>query len=1257
MNPTKGGPIALAKKITPGTPAGLEDPRVIQAMEEYQAALEAGGQPDRQEFLDRYPELAGILAECLEGLAFVHHLAPGLQSSAASQAGEAPADAEDIRPEGPLGDFRIVREVGRGGMGVVYEAVQISLGRRVALKVLPFAAALDAKQLQRFKNEAQAAAHLQHQNIVPVYYVGCERGVHFYAMQFIDGHTVAEVIAQLRKEAGMEGRGSRIEDRGLKLAQADTTIKAHGPKDETRPTAARSSMLEPRSSFFRTAAQLGIQTAEALEHAHQLGIVHRDIKPANLLVDGGGHLWITDFGLAQVQQDASLTRTGDLLGTLRYMSPEQARARHAVVDQRSDIYSLGVTLYELLTLEPAFAGQDRHELLLHIAFAEPRPPRHLNKAVPVELETIVLKAMEKDPAERYGTAQELADDLRRFLEDRPIRAKRPTLVQRARKWTRRHRSLVGAAVAVMFITMVAAVVCSLLVWREMVRAETATAAEAQQRRRAEKAAAAEVQQRRRAEKAAASEAEQRARAEARERFARPAAEIYCFILERVLEDRRSLPARERLLLAWVVDHYQEALSHEPEKDAVNQRETARAYYWAGRMHQMLERYGRAEEAYRRSATLLEPLADRFPTVAGYRYELANSLHNLGGLLIAKGQPRAAAKVLERCVILRKELWDRFATGAAPELLELVRHPGLPLPLAEAPRRSPAERQALLQECRKKLRYDLADGHSNLGLALMTDRPREADKACREAMAMLEKLVAEDPVKPPYRAMLGKTNVNHGELLRGDGRLPEAEKAFGRALVLFQKLVADQSDVPSYREGLAKDYCGLGMALADSGRPVQAEKAFRQALALQQKLKTDFPAWLDYQFDVAVTENNLGIVLEKTRRPAEAENAFRRAQSLLNGLAKVNADFPGNQRQLARTSYNLGRLLEANGRPDAAEAPLREAQVVYEKLLADSGSDTQCELAITLNTLALVFNATGRVGQAQETYEKAVAHMQKLADEYPKEPRSQSNLAGTLNNLARLLNTRREWAKARPLAEQAIGRQQTALRLSPGHPAYRRLLRDHFLVLADALLGLGEPEEAARTAAEVVRTFPNRPQEMCFAADILARCAALPVKKDRLSQAERQARVRAYTERLQALLRQVERQGADEPAARKALARFLAFCPLPRVGDPDRAVALAKQALERSLEDGASWTTLGVALYRAGKWSKAVTALEQAVRYHPRGNGLDGFFLAMAHWRLGAKDQAGQWYNRSAAWMNKNKPDNSELQRVRAEAAAVLGRTD
>jgi WD40 repeat protein/tetratricopeptide (TPR) repeat protein len=219
-------------------------------------------------------------------------------------------------------------------------------------------------------------------------------------------------------------------------------------------------------AFFRTVARLGVQAARALEHAHQLGVVHRDVKPANLMVDGRGQLWVTDFGLAHCHGQPGLTLTGDLVGTLRYMSPEQVLAQRVTIDHRTDVYSLGVTLYELLTLEPAFAGRDRAEVLRRIAWDDPTPPRRCNRAIPAELETVVLKAMEKNPAERYATAGELADDLERFLKDEPIRARRATLVQRARKFARRHRAVVAtAAVGAALLLLAVAAVASLMALR------------------------------------------------------------------------------------------------------------------------------------------------------------------------------------------------------------------------------------------------------------------------------------------------------------------------------------------------------------------------------------------------------------------------------------------------------------------------------------------------------------------------------------------------------------------------------------------------------------------------------------------------------------------------------------------------------------------------------------------------------------------------------------------------------------------------
>jgi tetratricopeptide (TPR) repeat protein/tRNA A-37 threonylcarbamoyl transferase component Bud32 len=400
--------------------AAAADPILAGLIDEYTALRQTGACVDAAAFCAAHPDHADALRQLLPALEMLDDLG---RSS--------PASVPDA-----LGDFRLLRELGRGGMGVVYEAEQISLKRRVAVKVLPNAWALDPLHLQRFRNEAQAAAHLRHPHIVPVYAVGSDRGVHYYAMQLVEGQTLADLIRA-----------------------------PHCRPGEWDSTPAR----------CRAVARLGKQAAEALDHAHRQGLIHRDVKPANLLLDAAGHLWVADFGLARGRADVGVTGSGDLVGTLRYMSPEQASAKRDLVDHRSDVYSLGATLYEALTLRPAYASRDREELLRQIAEADPRPPRKLDAAIPIDLETIVLKAMARQPEDRYPTAQELADDLRRFLEDRPVLARRPSLGARMARMARRHRGVVAAAALALVLMTAGLFAGTVILWNE--RNKTAQALE------------------------------------------------------------------------------------------------------------------------------------------------------------------------------------------------------------------------------------------------------------------------------------------------------------------------------------------------------------------------------------------------------------------------------------------------------------------------------------------------------------------------------------------------------------------------------------------------------------------------------------------------------------------------------------------------------------------------------------------------------------------------------------------------------------
>jgi len=466
---------------TPCATGSASDADLARLLERLTEKLLSGESVDIDALAVDHPQHAERLAELLPTMRAIAEV--GRAAANSSKDGTEFGDRTDNKT---LGDFRILREIGRGGMGVVYEAEQFSLGRRVALKVLPFATMLDERQLQRFKNEARAAASLHHPNIVPVFSVGCERGVHFYAMQYIEGQTLAAVIEATKEEVrttkdktecGMSecGTGSVNHPAPSASAAHSRYPIRHSPFVETSLIAALSTLRTERPrDFFGRVVDLGIQAAEALDYAHSLGIIHRDIKPANLMVelvqrpkskDQGRSdptldfgpwtlnpkLWITDFGLARLPTDAGMTITGDLLGTLRYMSPEQAEGRSAVLDHRTDIYSLGVTLYELLTLRPAFAAKDRQSLLTQILHDPPPRARSVNSAIPVDLETIVLKCLAKSPADRYCLAQYLADDLRRFANDKPIAARRPTATQRLASWSRRHRNVVAASFVILAI--------------------------------------------------------------------------------------------------------------------------------------------------------------------------------------------------------------------------------------------------------------------------------------------------------------------------------------------------------------------------------------------------------------------------------------------------------------------------------------------------------------------------------------------------------------------------------------------------------------------------------------------------------------------------------------------------------------------------------------------------------------------------------------------------------------------------------------
>jgi serine/threonine protein kinase len=745
---------------------GADEQVLAGLVDQLTAHLQAGRYVNLDEFAAGYPEHRETLRQ----------LMPSLQALAGMGSASGHTGLDDTRPYPPvdhnlpfgrLGDFRLIREIGRGGMGVVYEAEQLSLSRCVALKLLSLAAALDPRHRQRFMNEAQAAARLHHPNIVPVFAVGCEHGVHYYAMQYIEGHTLAALIKEL------EHGGTEAEETGprkvssiyARLARSDF----FGSGCQTRSRA-----------FFQTAASLGIQAAEALDYAHQIGLVHRDVKPANLLLDERGNLWVTDFGLARFQTDPGVTQTGDVIGTFRYMSPEQALARRGVVDQRTDIYSLGVTLYELLTQRPLFEAQTRQELLYHLQNTEPLPPRRLNGSVPVELETIVLKALSKNPEDRYGTAQDMADDLRRFISDKPILARRPPLHERARRWLRRRRSVVRAAACSTVVTLAA------LVWGLVY-----VAGERDDKERSGRQARQAVD------------------------------EMYTEVAEKWLATQPYLEPLQRDFLLKALAFY-ESFSQTAGGDPAIRLETAKAQRRVGDIQRRLGQTDKARAAYRGALSRLEDLSRSQPSNPHVRAELAGLLNHQGDCSRVAGELGDARQAHERAVVLFAELVNenpdavdyRFGLAGAHNNLGLVLHSLHDDAVAAKTHLAAIEIfRELVQEQPEQpaLRHALAQCHANLAVLFRdTGRSEEAEKEAYRAVALWKALLEAYPNTPQYRQGQGVNYLNLGLLFAKTGRPREAIGALRLAVATLEKLATEFPLVPVYADQLRDARKQLGV---------------------------------------------------------------------------------------------------------------------------------------------------------------------------------------------------------------------------------------------------------------------------------------------------------------------------------------------------------------------------------------------------------------------------------------------------------------
>ena len=422
-------------------------------------AVSLGSEFDADQFCNLYPCYAKQIRALIPSIQVLGRFAVDAPDALPHDS----AEESRIEGLGRLGDFELLREIGRGGMGIVYEAEQVSLSRRVAVKVLPFASLLDADQLQRFRKEARAAGSLHHPNIVHAFFVGCEHGTHYYTMRYIEGKNLSDVIADMKMEETLkddsrsnDAKNDSLESNGESCRASELSKRPVG-KTCSAQTLVTTRNSRPIREFHRSVARLGEQAADALEFAHSKGIIHRDIKPSNLVVDMEGHIWITDFGLAAVQSEATMTLTGDFLGTLRYAAPEQLDDSCNRLDPRSDIYSLGATLYELLTLQPVVPGKKHAEVLAHLENSESVPLHKIDRRIPKDLCNVIMKAVARRPEDRYPSAREFRDDLQRFIDHRPVRARRLSRAQVLLRSIRRKPMQAGLVTTTLLCLVVLAI--------------------------------------------------------------------------------------------------------------------------------------------------------------------------------------------------------------------------------------------------------------------------------------------------------------------------------------------------------------------------------------------------------------------------------------------------------------------------------------------------------------------------------------------------------------------------------------------------------------------------------------------------------------------------------------------------------------------------------------------------------------------------------------------------------------------------------
>lgn len=838
-----------------------------------------GERPSITEYTARHPDLADKIRSLFPTALLMEDLKRGRVHAGA---GDFPPACR--RPD-RLGDCRIVREVGRGGMGVVYEAMQESLGRRVAVKVLTAQALHEAGPLHRLYREAQAMARLHHTNIVSLFGVSGHEGLPYFVMQFVEGRGLDQVV-----------------------------------QEERERTAAGAGAGSSRTLTPSRVAQIGLQAALAIDHAHAQGILHRDLKPSNLMLDDRGTVFVTDFGLARLVEQDGATPPSEMAGTLRYMAPERFQGRS---DVRTDVYSLGLTLYELLTLRPAFDETDRARLIRQATQEEPAAPRKIDPQIPRDLETVVLRAVARDPAHRYPSAGDLAEDLRRFLEDKPVRARRVGPAERLWRWCRRNPTTAALTAVAAGLLVLAAALGSVgyVQTREALLREAALRGEAEQQHRSAEASLA------------------LALAVLEEIFAQTTRTAVS--PPHPAGDDEDPPTGTPVVspeIAAMLNHllrFYDEFGERHRSDPRLRLEIGKAYRRVGDIQQRLGQYDKAETAYRRTLALYE----RHAAAPEGGCEVARVYNELGLVLQALGRNSDAEWAHRQALLLLRTAVAQ--PGAGPQAqFELARaHTLLGSTLAKTGRSHRVEENhrsaldilaRLLEEDPASAEYQLAQArcYRSLHFALaMKGRRQEGFDGLSRAASLLEDLACAYPLVPDYRYELCDVLIWLPAQGWGPERDQRLEQQFARAIELARGLTASFPVVPQYQALLARTLQKQGFVLQMAGRPGEAEKLYQEAVSLDRSLVERFPAVPVYQLHRAEACESLGAVYLRGGRLAEAGSLLEEAVGSQQAFVKANPRNFYARGQLSRTYRTWAEILRRQGDKARAQEVFRRADEV------------------------------------------------------------------------------------------------------------------------------------------------------------------------------------------------------------------------------------------------------------------------------------------------------------------------------------------